>query len=330
MKIVVNFYPIDIVEKEDYFKLGADITGGEIIPVMGNSFFGIIKKIRGDDVHAHGRGFPFPEISCIFAKKSAYTPHYNFIGSSLKGKILRRIVLNRYTKIVAQTEYGKRNYIKEGINPDKIEVLPIAVDYKYFSNPKDGEEFRKKYGIGKDEQFALCVGIRKTKNPLVIVDACKKAGIKLVMTGFKDESEVRPGFGWLLPPKELIDLQSEDVIITGHIDNEELLAAYDAATVYINSSEDGGECFGLAAYEAASSGVPLCLPDFGVFETFNECALFHSNHDSDKLAENIQKYLDDKELVRKNTEKAKEIASGFDYPVVRKQFEEFYERNGFT
>ena len=145
MKIVVNFYPIDILEKEDYFKLGADITDGEIIPVIGNNFLSIARKISGKNIHAHGRGFPFPEISCLFAKKSVYTPHYNHIGSTKKGKFLRKLILNNYTKIIAQTEYGKRNYIRDGIDQKKIEVLPIAVDYKYFSNPTGGDEFRKKF-----------------------------------------------------------------------------------------------------------------------------------------------------------------------------------------
>lgn len=328
MKVVANFYPIDIKGKEDYLKLGADITNGEIVSVMDNNFFSIVKKIFGQDVHAHGRGFPFPEISCLFARKSVYTPHFNNIGSTWYGKFLRRIILNRYTKIIAQTEYGKRNYIHDGIDPKKIVVVPIPIDYDFFSRPKGGKEFRKKHGLTKDEKFALCVGIRKMKNPLVMIDACKKVGIKIVMVGFKDRKEIRHGFEFLLPPKELLEKESDDVILTGFISKEELLAALDTATVYLNSSENGEECFSLVVYEAAAAGVPLCLPDFGVFEIFKNCALFHNNHDSNQLSRNIQKYLDDKELVKKFTKKAKKIAKEFDYPIVRKQFEEFYKKLG--
>lgn len=327
MKVVVNFYPIDTPEKEDYFKICADVSGGEIVDVSKNGFLGTAGKIRGQDVHAHGRGMPFPEMSALFSRKSIYTPHFNTIGSSGLGRIIRKFLINRYTKVIAQTEYGRDNYIREGINPEKIEVLPIPVDYQFFSNPAGGAEFRKKFGLG-DEPFALVIGIRPMKNPKLIVDACRKAGIKVVMVGFKDKSEIRPGFEWILPPKDILDLESDDVILAGFLGVDDLLAAYDAATVYVNSSDSGPECFCLSAYEAAAAGKALCLPDFGVFKNFDGAALFHNNTDSDQLAANIKRYLSDSELMKGNGEKAREVAKRFDYPIVRGMFEKFYKEVG--
>ena len=321
MKVVVNFYPIDVAEKEDYLRLGADISKGEIVSKSGGSFH-IINKIFGQFVHAHGRGFPFPELSCLFAKKSIYTPHFNTLGSRWWTKVIRSFIWNRYTKVIAQTAYGKQNYIASGVNPGKIEVLPIPIDYNFWSKPKGGEAFRKKYKLGKGP-FAICTGIRKGKNVDVIAEACKKAGIKLIAVGFKNWKEIRPGIEFILPPREYMEF--DNVIYTGFISNKELLEAFDATSVFINSSESSFECFCLSAYQAAAAGVPLCLPNFGVFESFNDSALFHDNHNSDELAENITTYLKNKKLTKEHTKLAKIVAKSVDYPIVRKMFEKFYK-----
>lgn len=325
VKIVVPHYPIDTREKEDWFKICADTTGGEIFSVQSKSTFEIIKSIFRKNIHAHGRGFPFPELSCLFAKRSIYTPHFNTLGSRWWTKIIRSLIWNRYTKVIAQTEYGKRNYIASGVNPNKIEVLPISIDYNFWSKPKGGDAFRKRYKLGK-EPFAICIGIRKGKNIDVVAKACQKAGIKLVAVGFKDKKELRHGIEFMLPPKGYTEF--DNVIYTGFISSKELLAALDAASIFINSSESSFECFCLSAYQAAAAGVPLCLPDFGVFEAFRGSALFHNNHDPNKLAENIMLYLSDNNLVKKNVEKAKIVAAGLDYEIVKKEFSKLYSEVG--
>jgi glycosyltransferase involved in cell wall biosynthesis len=331
MKVVIPF-PVkhhNIDPREDYFELIREVCGGEFVSVMENGFFSTIKKIRGDKVHAHGRGLPFPELSSFFAKNSVYTPHNNHLGASGITRFIRKLIFNRYDWIAAQTEYGKRNYISQGVKPEKIVVLPIPVNYDFFSKPTGGDEFRKKYRLG-DEPFVLCINARKTKNPEIIIDACKKVGVKVVFVGHKSKEEVQPGFEWLLPEPEVLAMESEGVIFTGNLKKEGVLAALDAADVYVNSSDDGGECFSLVVYEAAAAGVPLCLPDFGVFESFNGGALFHGNHNSEQLAENIKKYLNDPQLRKSNVEKARKVAASINYPIVRKMYEDFYAKIGFV
>ena len=329
-KVVVPF-PVkhhNVDPKEDYFELCRDVTNGEMVSAMGEGTFSLIKKIKGENVHAHGRGLMFPELSAFFAKKSVYTPHNNHLGASKTTQIFRKFIFNRYDYIAAQTEYGKRNYISQGVKPEKIVLLPIPINFELFSNTSGGKEFREKYGLG-DEPFVLCINARNTKNPEIIIEACKKIGIKVVFVGHKTSKDIDPGFEWLLPDKNVLEMENENVIFTGKLPISELIGALDAANIYVNSSDDGGECFSLVVYEAAAAGVPLCLPDFGLFENFENAALFHGNHDSDKLAENIQKYLDDSSLGRINSDNAKKIAKKVDYPIVRKMYEEFYKKIGF-
>ncbi len=325
VKIIVPHYPIDTLEKDDWFKICADATGGEIVSIKGHGIVRMIKTILNNNIHAHGRGFPFPELSCLFAKRSIYTPHFNTLGSSWFTRLVRKYIWNHYTKVIAQTEYGKRSYIENGINPKKIEVLPIPIDYSFWSKSKGGDAFRKKYKLGENP-FAICIGIRKGKNIDVIAEACKKANIKLVAVGFKDKKEIRPGLEFLLPPKEYMEF--DNVIYTGFISSKELLAALDAASIFINSSESSFECFCISAYQAAAVGVPLCLPDFGVFESFKGHALFHNNHDSNQLTENIKLYLSNKNMVKRNTKKSKLVAAGLDYEIVKEKFSKLYAEVG--
>ncbi|MBN3037054.1 MAG: glycosyltransferase, partial [Candidatus Diapherotrites archaeon] len=194
---VVPFYPIPVPPKEDFFKLGLDLTGGELVSVKGKSSLSVLMKIWGKDVHAHGRGFPFPEACGWVARKSIYTPHNDTIGSNPLTRFVRRLLFNTYDYIVAQTEYNKEQLVRDGVKEAKILVMPTPVDYTFFASgtKKEGESFRKKHGIKKNEKVAVAVGIRPLKNPLVIAEACERAGFKAVMLGATREEELAKAWG---------------------------------------------------------------------------------------------------------------------------------------
>jgi len=328
MKIVAQFSP-DIYKKENYIEFTAKITGGEMLYVSNFSKSQIIEKIIGQNVHAHGRGLPFPEMSCIFTRRKVYTPHFNVVGVTARSRILRSRLWNKYDKIIALTKYAKKNFIKEGIKPNKVEILPLYIDYKRYQKTSGAKSFRNKYGIGKNEPFALVVGLREGKNSDIIAKACVKSGVKCVMVGKKSKSELIRGEGdWLLPSKKLLQNTNDNIILTGKISDRELLSAFNTATIYVNSSNHTFECFSLSTYQCAASGTPLCLPDFGVFDIFKDSALFHNNRNSNQLATNIKKYLEDKELRKRNAKKARKTAKLFDYGPVRKIYEEFYQKLG--
>lgn len=329
MKIVVNFYPIGLRPKDDYFKICADVTGGKIFSILNKSKSEIIREISGQNVHAHGRGLPFPEMSAIFAKRKIYTAHFNVVGVSGKSSFLRTKLWNRYDKVLAITDHARKNFVKEGINPNKVEVLPLPIDFSYYSKPSGGDKFRKKFGLEKKEPFVLVVGLRKGKNIDVIARACEMAGVKCVMVGPARKSDVKPGFEWLLPTEYDANRNSEKIIFTGKVSDRELLQAIDAATIYANSSDHTFECFSLITYQCASAGKAMCLPDFGVFDNFKGSALFHSNRDAKQLAANIEKYVSSKDLLKKNGRKAREVAKTRDHKKVIRLYEEFYERTGF-
>ncbi|OGS22590.1 MAG: hypothetical protein A2252_03155 [Elusimicrobia bacterium RIFOXYA2_FULL_39_19] len=329
MKIIAPFYPhYASTEKADYFKIGADITNGEIVTIDKNSFIGLIWKIWKQNVHGHGRGFPFPQIACFFAERSVYTFHNNFIGQKWYATMLRRFIFNHYDKIVVQSEFALNNYTNQGIKPEKLVLIPLPIDYKYYSQNKgNGAEFRKRFGLASDEPFAFSIGTSYHKNPEIIIEACKIAGIKLLIAGYKDNLQAHKVYSGFKVGKN-ISADIKNVIFTGHLRGTDFLDAFVAATMYLNSSDEDGEAMGSAVFEAASAGVPLCVPDYGTFDCFKNTALFHKNHDAHDLAENIKKYLADPALRKTNAQKALLIASNYDYDIVRKQYELLYKEVG--
>ncbi len=315
-------YPIICqTPKEDYFKLCQDAGGGTILPVSRSSRLKILKSITGRTVHAQGRGFPFPELASLFARKSVYSPHNDTLGTKWYTRTARRFVFNRYDRIISETRYGREILIAQGINPRKIAVLPIPVDYGFFSRPHGAAAFRKKHKLGR-KPFALAIGMRPVKNPDVIAEACSEAGIKAVFIGPRSAQEAEAawgskGFDWFLPGKKLAGY--DNAVFPGQLGASETLAAMDAASVFLNSSDY--ESFGLAVYEAAAAGLNLCLPDYGTFDSFRHCALFHHPRDASALAKNITKSL---ERSGKKNRKAQAVAAKFDYPKVFRMYKKFY------
>lgn len=327
MKHVVPFYPVICqTPKEDFFGIGKEVAGGEIISVKEKKFFDIIKEIRGQVVHSHGRGFPFPEMCSLFAKKSIYSPHNDTLGTKAYTRTIRRILFNRYSKIIVQTTYGKRKLVEQGIKEYKITVIPNPIDYKFFSSPKDGAKFREKFGIEKNEKVAISVGIRPVKNPEVIIKACEKSGIRVVLVGPKSKEDANSSwkgsdFDWYMPPKEVFD--HKNVIMTGQLKPNEFLQALAGSDIFINSSDY--ENFGVAVYEAAASGLPMCLPNSGTFDVFKDCALFHDKKNVEELSNNIDTYLEDQNLRKSNGASSKSIAKEVDYDIVKRMFEDVYK-----
>ena len=328
---LVWHYPVVCqTPKEDFFKLCKDAGGGEIVSSK-KGFWKTVKAVWRKDVHSQGRGFPFPEAACLFAKRSAYSPHNDTLGSRWYTRAARRFLYNRYNVVVSENEYGRHMLVEQGIKADKVKVLPIPVDYDFFSKPSGGDVFRRKHKLGVGP-LALVVGIRNVKNPDVILDACKKAGVKAIMVGpcsADDADRTLKGrdFGWYVPDQKL--LSHQNAVFVGQLSAGELRQAMDAADVFVCSSDY--ESFGLAVFEAAAAGLPLCLPKYesgsysvGTFDAFRKCALFHEPNDADGLANNIGKYITNSGLARRHGLECRKASKKMDYPSVRRMYENFY------
>ncbi|HEU0209990.1 MAG TPA: glycosyltransferase family 4 protein [Candidatus Udaeobacter sp.] len=76
------------------------------------------------------------------------------------------------SQIVADASVIKRQFVKHGVNPAKIQVIGSAVDLQKFKPPRDRRKFRGEIGVGNDTILIGNVGmIRPDKGQLELVKA---------------------------------------------------------------------------------------------------------------------------------------------------------------
>lgn len=197
--------------------------------------------------------------------------------------------------LIAVSEHTKKDAIKVlGIPEEKITVIHEAADSKYhlIDDKTALKEVREKYNIGNDP-FILHVGTlepRKNLPFLVRAFAAAKKDIgttKLVITGKK---------GWYYEGLfELVDqlkLQ-EEVIFTGYVEDDDIPALYNAASLFAFPSQYEG--FGLPPLEAMACGTPVISSNTSSMpEVVGEAGILLSPKDEKPWAAAIVEVLNDK------------------------------------
>lgn len=136
---------------------------------------------------------------------------------------------------------------KRGITPALSHLVYNAADADLFSNASP-DLFTSTYGIS---DFVLCVGrIEQRKNQLLLLEALKDTGIKVVLIGHSTEQNYA----------SLLARYAKNLIWIERLPHGEMLSsAFRAARVFVLPSWCEGAP--LAAIEAATAGVPLVLSD---------------------------------------------------------------------
>ena len=215
-------------------------------------------------------------------------------------------ILRDASKVIAVTKTEADQYKKMGVDEDRIEIVPNGIDLSQYENLPERGGFRKKYLMSDDEKIILYLGrIHKSKG----VDLLMKAFAGLI----KELDDVRlviagPDDGFLSTLKKQIeDLKIDDnVLFTGFVTNEEKMAAFVDADVFVNPRAD--EIFGLVLLEANACGTPvICSKGCGIADVIDGKTGFAVHNDRDQLRDAIFKILSDKELRRRFGEEGKRL-----------------------
>jgi len=177
-------------------------------------------------------------------------------------------------RIITVSEFSKSEIVRWlKVDPARIEVIHSGISpvFQRVTDPLRLEAVRSKYGIRK--QFILFAGIYKPrKNHAALLRAFQRMtadGVcaQLVIAGPVHEGE-----------RELKKLASElkisdDLVLTGRVDDGDLAALYSAARVYACPSLYEG--FGFTVLEAMACGTPvLCSPATSLPEVAGDAALY--------------------------------------------------------
>ena len=241
-------------------------------------------------------------------------PHYHKPLNYAFLNLAMPLFIRRADHLIAVSHSTRQDLVRlYDVDPDKITVIYEAADPRF--RPQPIEEIRhvqRKYSL--PERFILSLGtLEPRKNYQRLVEALallrqkpETEGWQLVIAGEK---------GWLYGPffRRLEELGLEhEVILLGHVPNEDLPALYSAATLFVFPSLYEG--FGLPPLEAMACGTPVvCSRASSLPEVGGRAARYVNPTSTEEIAQAIHEVLVDEVLQEEMRERGVEQAKRFSW-----------------
>jgi len=151
--------------------------------------------------------------------------------------------LKKVDRIIAISYFTKKEIIRLiGFDENKIDVVYQGVDHSRY-RPMDKEKCKERLGLNPDDKYILVVASNEERKRMDLVKRIfdevrrRREDVKLIKAGYAEK------------------LTGEGIINTGYIPEPEMPVLYNAADVYLHTSEYEG--FGLPVLEAMACGVPV-------------------------------------------------------------------------
>lgn len=235
---------------------------------------------------------PFPTVVTVHDLIPLVFPKHFPIG--IRGRLkwyIQRWSLMAASAVIADSKSSKKDIVRfTGIDSKKIHVVHLAPgeEFKEIKSSKlKVENLRKKYNL--PEKFVLYVGdILWSKNVPSLIRAIKKINLTLVMIGKQAASaDFDENHPW---NKDLVILnreaeETQRIVRLGFVSNEDLVAIYNLATLFIMPSFYEG--FGLPVLEAMSCGCPVITTKKGSLPEIAENAAYYVDPDANSMADGI-------------------------------------------
>lgn len=241
-----------------------------------------------------------------------YPEHY---PPGLKGMFryfAQKMRLKSVDGIITISETSKKDicrFLK--VSPSMVSVVHLA-SKNLFKPMKHGEwekDIQQKYNL--PNKFVLYVGdVNYNKNIPTLVEACKLAGIKLVMVG-KNPTKIEE-FAASGHPEHthLKGVSFEGVVRPGFVSDEDLGKIYNLATLYCQPSFYEG--FGLPVLEAISAGCAVVASRIQAHvEIAGDGVLYANPHSANDMAQMIGEVAKDKNLQESLVKKGQKILESY-------------------
>nr|WP_302578581.1 glycosyltransferase [Methanobrevibacter arboriphilus] len=238
-------------------------------------------------------------------------------------------ILKNASKVFALTNVEKEQYLKMGVEEERIEIVPLGIDIEEYSKLPSKGNFREKYNISENDKLLLFIGrIHKIKGLDLLVnslDVLNREYIKKNVENLK-LAIIGPDNGFLAELKKVIadlDLE-ENIIITGPLFNKDKIEAIVDCDIFIMPSQY--ESFTTSGLEAMACGKPLILTKNNHIHTWvdNNTGL-SAEYDKNDLADKIQKLLADEKLMEKFGKNGlKEIKENYNWDSIEKKIDLIY------
>lgn len=264
-------YDVDVDGiKVDYFK---NISNRFKLATMLDTPLGAIFRIKNqirdfDVVHVHEHRQTLSIIACYFARRygipyvvqahGSVLPFFQKEGlKNIFDKVFGFKILHGASKVFALTEVEKEQYLKMGVEEDRIEIVPLGINIEEYSDLPEEGIFREKFNISKDDKLIIFIGrVHEIKGLDLLIDAFKELAdseddVKLAIVG--------PDDGYM----DALNLRiaecdlSDKVIVTGPLYKREKQEALVDCDLFVMPSKY--ESFTTSGLEAMACGKPLVL-----------------------------------------------------------------------
>lgn len=213
-------------------------------------------------------------------------------------KILIPLSIKRADKVIGVSEFTRDEIIKfYKVSPEKVEFIhnSIGDDFRKNVETQDLASIRAKYKL--PEKFIMYLGtLQPRKNIAELVNAYaavkdRMDGVKLVICGNRNGHNFDQRIDQAIEKNGL----QEDVIFPGFIDEEDKVAIFKLAHVFVFPSLYEG--FGIPILEAMSQGAPvLCSEIPSLKEVGKEGALYFDLRSLDDFSKKLYDISMDKNL----------------------------------
>ncbi len=239
-------------------------------------------------------------------------------------KIVFKNAVSKSAKILTPSNYVKDLLIKQwGVRREKITVTYEAVDDKIFTivnkmNQQKVDNVMEKFNIKQPYIFYVgnafphknVEGLIKT----FLILKKNYQNLQLVLSGGDH-------YFWQRIKKEF---NLKDIIYTGFITDEELVALYKASKAFVMPSFEEG--FGIPILEAMASGAVVVSSNVGALpEVGGDAVLYFDPHNTLDMTDKIQQVLESDKLRQELIKKGKIRVKQFSWEKLAKQTLEIYE-----
>lgn len=233
--------------------------------------------------------------------------------------------INSSQKILVPSNYVKDSLIKKWrLNKEKIIVTHEAVDNKIATivakmSTEQSKESLDKFNI--KPPYVFYVG---NAHPHKNVEGLIKAFLKL-KNQFQDLQLVLSGSDHYFWQRIKREFKHKDIIYTGWVADEELVALYKNAQAFVMPSFEEG--FGIPLLEAMACECPVISSDSGALsEIGGNAAIYFNPHDMDDMGDKISQILNSDKLRKDLIEKGLKRYKQFSWQKLAKQTLEVYKQ----
>lgn len=244
---------------------------------------------------------------------------------------IQKFLLKKADAIITDSISSKKDIIKYvGINENKIRVVYLAAgsEFKVSDHRSSILDLKSKYKL--PQKFVLYVGdVTWNKNLPRLVEAAVRANLPLIMVGkaLLDIENIDIANPWNKDLVKTINYaqRHKNIFRLGFIDNEDLVALYNLAAVFVMPSLYEG--FGLPILEAMSCGCPVITSKEGSLpEVAGEAAFYVDAYSVESIATGIREVFNNRKLQQELAEKGLIQASKFSWQKTAAQTIAFYEK----